>query len=255
MEPRCDCEQGYECIEGCDAPHESHTCKLTPEPTPMPTPEPTVHPTPEPTMEPTPDPTPVPTTPAPTPDPTPEPTPEPTPDPTPAPTPHPCDDGSHGCDKGPGGICNKVEGGVDGEGWACDCKAPEYECVDGCDSPHEAHTCAKVTEAPTPSPTPEEEPTYYYYEEEEEVMTAEPTPAPTPKPHPCDDGSHGCDMNPGGICFKVEDGEGVNGEGWICDCDPPFHCVEGCDMPHEGHKCALSPRPTPEPTAEPTAEP
>ena len=40
----CDCENGYECVEGCDAPHEGHTCKKTPEPTPMPTPEPTVPP-------------------------------------------------------------------------------------------------------------------------------------------------------------------------------------------------------------------
>ena len=42
--------------------------------------------------------------------------------------------------------------------------------------------------------------------------------------------------------FQVEDGEGVNGEGWVCDCDPPYTCAAGCDLPHDGHKCELTPR-------------
>merc|ERR1719247_3147594 len=114
--------------------------------------------TPAPTPTPTPDPTPVPT-----PEPTPTPTPAPTPVPTPSPTHHPCDDGSHGCDKGDGGICVK-EGP---NSWACECK-PEYMCTSGCDSPDEPHSCV-LTPSPTPVPTPEPTP----------VPTPEPTPEPT----------------------------------------------------------------------------
>merc|ERR1719271_2338577 len=82
----------------------------------------------------------------------------------PKPTPHACDDGSHGCDKGPGGICYKVDAGVSDGGWLCDCKE-DYKCVGGCDAPHEGHTC-ELTAAPTPAPT------------------AKPTPAPTAAPTP-----------------------------------------------------------------------
>jgi len=81
---------------------------------------------------------------------TPRPTPEPTPVPTPAPTEHPCDDGSHGCDKGAGGICVK-----EGNDYACKC-AHAFKCTAGCGHSHQGHTCertAKPTPAPTPSPT------------------------------------------------------------------------------------------------------
>merc|ERR1719399_2218594 len=117
-------------------------------------------------------------TPRPTPEPTPEQTPEPTPDPTPSPTPHACDDGSHGCDKGEGGICYKVDEGVNEEGWLCDCKEG-YKCIDGCDAPHSSHTCEK-TPAPTPEPTPE--PTAAPTAEPTAEPTAAPTPAPTAEP-------------------------------------------------------------------------
>jgi hypothetical protein len=85
----CDCKEGFKCVDGCDTPHEGHTCEKTPAPTPEPTPEPTAEPTPTPTDEPTPSPTPEPTkkTKKPTPEPTPTPTDEPTPEPTPSPTP------------------------------------------------------------------------------------------------------------------------------------------------------------------------
>merc|ERR1719316_327081 len=490
----------------------------SPVPTPLPTPVPSV-PSPFPTPSPTAEPTPVPTakpTPEPTASPTPEPTAEPTPSPTPKPTPHACDDGSHGCDKGPGGICYKVDAGVSDGGWLCDCKE-DYKCVDGCDAPHKAHKCeltaaptpaptakstpeptavptpsptsaptnaakptiapAEDTTAPTPKPTPEpteaattplptEGPTATptpaptstptaganpslevcnsqrselqrvfnetYQElaqlvfegedlarkqrgacqkaaemEHNEKMgdfenlvgeatrnlkaaieqlremgallqssqeeaaalrdyinllgkdckitgdvslhlrgildmiriladcpgrndfivkipeehegpaptppptarhtathapspvptplptpvpsvptpfptpsptaeptpvptakptpeptasptpepTAEPTPSPTPKPtpHACDDGSHGCDKGPGGICYKVD--AGVSDGGWLCDCKEDYKCVDGCDAPHKAHTCELTAAPTPAPTAKPTPEP
>merc|ERR1711972_878870 len=60
---------------------------------------------------------------------------------------HPCDDGSHGCDTGPGGVC--VEGT---DGWECDCAAG-YDCVAGCDSPHEGHTCSPTTTTTTTTAT------------------------------------------------------------------------------------------------------
>jgi hypothetical protein len=45
-------------------------------------------------------------------------------------TPHPCDDGSHSCDQGEGGVCYKADDGSDG--WTCGC-ASGYRCVSGCD--------------------------------------------------------------------------------------------------------------------------
>merc|ERR1719161_457189 len=71
----CDCKEGFKCVDGCDAPHEGHTCEKTPAPTPEPTPEPTAEPTPTPTDAPTPSPTPEPTkkTKKPTPEPAPTP--------------------------------------------------------------------------------------------------------------------------------------------------------------------------------------
>merc|ERR1712070_1287051 len=91
------------------------------------------------------------------------PTPEPTKFPTPFPTAHPCDDGSHGCDKGPGGECHKGEGNA----WTCGCAA-NYYCTYGCTMPHVDHGCALITSAPTISPTA--------------IPTSQPTAFPTPEP-------------------------------------------------------------------------
>merc|ERR1719271_922049 len=76
---------------------------------------------------------------------------------------------------------------------------------------------------------------------------------PKPTPHACDDGSHGCDKGPGGICYKVD--AGVSDGGWLCDCKEDYKCVGGCDAPHEGHTCELTAAPTPAPTAKPTPVP
>merc|ERR1719421_1381702 len=63
-------------------------------------------------------------------------------------TPHACDDGSHGCDKGEGGICYKVDERASNGGWLCDCEQG-YKCTTGCESPHEGHTCEKIAAAAT----------------------------------------------------------------------------------------------------------
>merc|ERR1712072_170189 len=104
-----------------------------------------------------------------TPYPTPHPTNYPTAAPTKAPTLHPCTDGSHGCDKGPGGICYPATDGSNG--WTCACHNM-YWCSNGCSAPHTAHQCIVITPSPTTYPTPY--PTSY--------PTSMPTPAPTPAP-------------------------------------------------------------------------
>merc|ERR1711975_614 len=80
--------------------------------------------------------------------------------------------------------------------------------------------------------------------------TDTPTDAPTGAPtyHPCDDGTHGCDTGPGGICMKTE-------SGWACGCAEGYKCVEGCYDDHAGHTCMLTEAPTDSPTDTPTAEP
>jgi len=173
-------------------------------------------------------------TPAPTAEPTPEPTPEPTLAPTPAPTLHPCVGDTHGCDRGPGGIC--YENGAD---WSCGCRTG-YECVAGCADLHVGHTCA-LTPAPTPAPTqkptpqPTPSPTLVPTPAPTPRPTRAPTPSPTPAPvpvHPCDDGSHGCDKSEGGICTK-------SGSSWTCSCASGYRCVQGCCSSRKtGHKCA-----------------
>eukprot|EP01062_Namystynia_karyoxenos_P045402 TRINITY_DN3369_c0_g2_i1.p1 TRINITY_DN3369_c0_g2~~TRINITY_DN3369_c0_g2_i1.p1 ORF type:complete len:1464 (+),score=278.31 TRINITY_DN3369_c0_g2_i1:82-4473(+) len=82
--------------------------------------------------------------------------------PTVAPTFHPCADGSHGCDKGPGGICIVTTG----DAWECNCSAG-YVCVAGCSS-HVAHSCVPITGAPTAAPS--------------QVPSAAPSPAPSTGP-------------------------------------------------------------------------
>merc|ERR1712166_461081 len=172
--------------------------------------------------------------------------------PTTPPTRHPCTDGSHGCDKGPCGVCNEV-----GDGWECGC-APECTCVGGCDKPHYGHKCEK-TKAPTLAPTtkaptwmPTKTPTTKAptWTPTKTPTTKAPTKAPTigPTYHPCRDGSHGCDEGPCGVCNEV-------GDGWECGCAPECTCVGGCDKPHYGHKCVKTKAPTWMPTNYPSNYP
>eukprot|EP00662_Eupelagonemidae_sp_cell21_P057310 gene57310-biopygen88593 len=63
-----------------------------------------------------------------------------------APTPHPCLGSSHGCDKGPGGVCNALANSQ----WTCDCK-PGWVCITGCTT-HVAHVCEAVTHPPSGPP-------------------------------------------------------------------------------------------------------
>ena len=139
--------------------------------------------------------------------------------PTPAPTPvHQCDDGSHGCDKGPGGECHKI-----GSQWACGC-LDEYMCVAGCEWPHIGHTCT-LTAAPTPSPTPAT------------------TLCDSPSTRVC------ATDDSGGLCAITY---GMQ----LCSCIPEYHCISGCNYPFSGHGCKSDTEsPTQHPTASPTAEP
>jgi hypothetical protein len=110
------------------------------------------------------------------------------------------------------------------------------------------------------------------YNESGHADSPAPTPAPTPVPttyptaHPCDDGSHGCDQNGGGICYEIdvggrrEGGKMHYGLYWGCDCASGYYCASGCTMPHSGHECvpittAPTAYPTPEPTNYPTPYP
>jgi hypothetical protein len=102
------------------------------------------------------------------------------------------------------------------------------------------------TAFPTANPTayPTANPTAYPTNSPTEVPASSPTPSPTP--HPCDDGSHGCDKNAGGICYKGRDNS------WTCGCYNTHWCSAGCAAPHVGHTCTLV---TPSPTAYPTPKP
>eukprot|EP01062_Namystynia_karyoxenos_P045407 TRINITY_DN3369_c0_g4_i2.p1 TRINITY_DN3369_c0_g4~~TRINITY_DN3369_c0_g4_i2.p1 ORF type:complete len:1553 (+),score=315.36 TRINITY_DN3369_c0_g4_i2:79-4659(+) len=86
-------------------------------------------------------------TPLPSPAPSPAPSGGPSTPPTAAPSFHPCTDGSHGCDKGPGGVCIVATGNT----WQCNCSAG-YVCVAGCSS-HTAHSCVPLTGSPTAAPS------------------------------------------------------------------------------------------------------
>merc|ERR1711865_1209459 len=76
-----------------------------------------------------------------------------------------------------------------------------------------------------PSPAPTRAPTT-------EFPTAAPTPSPTKAPtleyfHPCDDGSHGCDKGPGGICntrgMTIEErAKDLTKNDWTCSCAAGF---------------------------------
>jgi cell division septation protein DedD len=131
---------------------------------------------------------------------------------------HPCKDGSHGCDKGGGGICTEVDGAQVGQ-YTCSCDEG-YSCMGGCDADDTtAHSCM-ITEAPTMSPTaaPTPAPTEAPTNSPTDAPTAAPTTlAPTASPtqsptaptgaptfHPCNSGDHGCDKGDGGVCMEVE---------------------------------------------------
>merc|ERR1712072_100424 len=114
-----------------------------------------------------------------TPYPTPHPTNYPTAAPTKAPTLHPCTDGSHGCDKGPGGICYPATDGSNG--WTCACHNM-YWCSNGCSAPHTAHQCKIITPSPATYPTPY--PTAYPTTQPTTYPTPYPTSMPTPAPTP-----------------------------------------------------------------------
>ena len=105
-----------------------------------------------------------------------------------------------------------------------------------------AHPTRTPTTTPTSSPTPYPTPS----------PTANPTPGPTfyPTAHPCDDGTHSCDQNGGGICYEA------SARSWACDCADGYYCAAGCDGPHSGHECvAMTAVPTAYPTLSPTAHP
>ena len=138
---RCDCAVGFQCISGCGEDATGHTCEMTPSPTHNPTGTPTTSPTEHPTGTPTESPTHSPTesptafptgtpTGTPTEAPTDSPTQAPTGTPTTAtPTAHACQSGTHGCDKGDGGIC--VEDPDVPSAWRCTC-ADGFKCLYGC---------------------------------------------------------------------------------------------------------------------------
>ena len=88
-----------------------------------------------------------------------------------------------------------------------------------------------------------------------QLTTVAPTTAPTAAPtlHQCDDGTHGCDTGPGGICYEYVYKMGLH---WACGCAAGFYCSHGCTMPHSGHECvALTANPTKVPTKVPTNAP
>merc|ERR1712166_1171921 len=91
--------------------------------------------------------------------------------------------------------------------------------------------------------------------------THAPTNAPStsaPTTHPCDNGSHGCDSGPGGVCISKKKGAKdllFGNTTWKCGCKPSYVCTSGCSVDHKGHKCTLTKAPTNLPTGTPTASP
>merc|ERR1712195_96578 len=95
--------------------------------------------------------------------------------------------------------------------------------------------------------------------------TRNPTHAPTnapstsaPTTHPCDNGSHGRDSGPGGVCISKKKGTKdllFGNTTWKCGCKPSYVCTSGCSVDHKGHKCTRTKAPTNLPTGTPTASP
>ena len=49
---------------------------------------------------------------------------------------------------------------------------------------------------------------------------------------PCDDGSHGCELeSDGGICYRTTE------HNWACDCAEGTWCSSGCSAPYSAHEC------------------
>lgn len=114
--------------------------------------------------------------------------------------------------------------------------------------------CTKhCLEEPPPAPPPVTGfPTPYPSLAPTSVPTMSPTPVPTvtPTPHPCDDGSHGCNTDRGGICYKE------SGNRWGCACKSGYWCSGGCLPPYYMHTCTqITPLPTLSPTLSPTTVP
>lgn len=161
--------------------------------------------------------------------------------PTNPPTAHPCDDGSHGCDRGPGGMCYKSTGRTyhgltmpHSMGYVCGCKTGFSWQIEVDDAGTASHTCLRLTatDAPTLSPS---------------------SPPDTSPLHPCDDGSHSCDRGPGGACYKS-----ANARGFLCGCQSGYEWqLEVDDSGFASHSCVPpgTVTPTDAPTAMPSATP
>lgn len=123
--------------------------------------------------------------------------------------------------------------------------------------PTPAPTVPTAIPTTAPSPAPSLNPTTYPTSSPTISPTHspsnEPTTAPThaPTAHACDDNSHGCDKEEGGVCHKAADG----GNGWICGCKEGYLCSRGCAHPHTYHTCVTTAAPTNTPTDAPTNMP
>ena len=100
--------------------------------------------------------------------------------------------------------------------------------------------CARTDPIEAPTQAPTDEPT--------SAATSAPTtdaPTETPTSAPtfrqmCD-APNGCDLHPGGHCFKT------GGDGWECDCAFGWNCTDGCAKPHQPNQCS---QPTEAPTTD-----
>ena len=98
----------------------------------------------------------------------------------------------------------------------------------------------------------------------------QPTPPPTHSPtsnpttpsthaltiHVCDNGSHGCDSGPGGVCISKKNSTKdllFGNTTWKCGCKPSYVCTSGCSVDHKGHTCTLTKAPKKVPAGTPTA--
>jgi len=105
------------------------------------------------------------------------------------------------------------------------------------------HPIEAPTEPPTDTATTDE-PTSAATDAPTDAPTDATTDAPTFR-QMCD-APNGCDLYPGGHCFKT------GGDGWECDCAFGWSCTDGCDEPHQPNQCS---QPTDAPTtAEPTTD-
>ena len=103
--------------------------------------------------------------------------------------------------------------------------------------------------------------TYWYVPPRDGPCDApQPTPPPTHSPtsnpttpsthaltiHVCDNGSHGCDSGPGGVCISKKNSTKdllFGNTTWKCGCKPSYVCTSGCSVDHKGHTCTLTKAP------------